>query len=304
MTNFTIIIPHYNIPHLLIRCLASIPKRDDLQIIIIDDNSPESSSYLDTYPELKQGNIELIRNNKNIGGGGCRNIGLKHATGKWLIFADADDFFNPCFNDLLNKYIDAEEDVIYFKTNSLDSDTYENSSRAGYMNKRFDLYEKNPKAGILSLRYCTLCPWGKFIKREVVIKHNISFEETPKCNDAGFAYHIGHFAKTVKTDPIALYCITTRKNSVSVVFNKNIRLAVIGVYSRYYSFLKTNNVVMDTPLFNKMEIKSQLLALRATNIEFYEEGLEVCSQNNCPVEYLPDNIDILKNRIKRLIHKT
>jgi glycosyltransferase involved in cell wall biosynthesis len=39
--NYTIIIPHKNIPHLLQRCLDSIPRRNDLQIIVVDDNSDE-----------------------------------------------------------------------------------------------------------------------------------------------------------------------------------------------------------------------------------------------------------------------
>ena len=38
-TCFSIIIPHKNIPSLLQRCLDSIPKRDDVQIIVVDDNS-------------------------------------------------------------------------------------------------------------------------------------------------------------------------------------------------------------------------------------------------------------------------
>ena len=39
--NYSIIIPHRNIPQLLQRCIDSIPSRDDLQIIIVDDNSDD-----------------------------------------------------------------------------------------------------------------------------------------------------------------------------------------------------------------------------------------------------------------------
>ena len=39
--NISIIIPHKNIPKLLERCLNSIPEREDIQIIIVDDNSDE-----------------------------------------------------------------------------------------------------------------------------------------------------------------------------------------------------------------------------------------------------------------------
>ena len=39
MINFSIIVPHKDIPFLLEDCLLSIPQRDDVQIIVVDDNS-------------------------------------------------------------------------------------------------------------------------------------------------------------------------------------------------------------------------------------------------------------------------
>ena len=39
MINFSFIIPHKNTPDLLQKCLDSIPRRDDVQIIVVDDNS-------------------------------------------------------------------------------------------------------------------------------------------------------------------------------------------------------------------------------------------------------------------------
>ncbi len=42
MFDYSIIIPHYNIPKLLLRCVKSIPERDDVQIIVVDDCSPEN----------------------------------------------------------------------------------------------------------------------------------------------------------------------------------------------------------------------------------------------------------------------
>ena len=41
--HYSIIIPHKNTPRLLERCLCSIPTWDEIQIIIIDDNSNSES---------------------------------------------------------------------------------------------------------------------------------------------------------------------------------------------------------------------------------------------------------------------
>ena len=37
--NYSIIIPHYNVPNLLLRCVRSIPVREDIQVIVVDDCS-------------------------------------------------------------------------------------------------------------------------------------------------------------------------------------------------------------------------------------------------------------------------
>ena len=39
---FSIIIPHKEIPDLLMRCLKSIPVSEDIQVIVVDDNSSEA----------------------------------------------------------------------------------------------------------------------------------------------------------------------------------------------------------------------------------------------------------------------
>ena len=43
---FCIIIPHYDIPVLLMRCLKSIPVTEDIQVIVVDDNSPAPLVFL------------------------------------------------------------------------------------------------------------------------------------------------------------------------------------------------------------------------------------------------------------------
>ena len=114
MYKFTIIIPHKNIPHLLQRCLYSIPKRDDLQVIIIDDNSDPEIVDFENFPGIGEDNIEVVFTKEDKGAGYARNIGLKFAKGEWLLFADADDFYNYCINDILDRHINSSCDIILF----------------------------------------------------------------------------------------------------------------------------------------------------------------------------------------------
>ena len=51
------------------RCLKSIPVSEDIQVIVVDDNSPDADTYLEKYPELSRPYLECIRTTK---GGGSR----------------------------------------------------------------------------------------------------------------------------------------------------------------------------------------------------------------------------------------
>ena len=63
---FSIIIPHKEIPDLLMRCLKSIPITRDIQVIVVDDNSADADTYLERYPELSRPYLEFIRTTKGM----------------------------------------------------------------------------------------------------------------------------------------------------------------------------------------------------------------------------------------------
>ena len=66
--NYSFIIPHRNVPHLLQRCIDSIPKRDDIQIIIVDDCSLDNT-FLELNNFIKRNNltnIEIYKNNQIV----------------------------------------------------------------------------------------------------------------------------------------------------------------------------------------------------------------------------------------------
>lgn len=90
---YSIIIPHKNIPDLLRRCLDSIPQRPDIQIIVVDDNSCSDKVDFAHFPGREREGVEIVYTREGLGAGYARNVGLRHAKGRWLLFADADDYF-------------------------------------------------------------------------------------------------------------------------------------------------------------------------------------------------------------------
>ena len=127
--NYTVIIPHRNTPDLLERCLKSIPERADIQVLVVDDNSDEQ--YISSVREACAGrsNAQLIETHEGLGAGYARNVALEQADSKWLLFADADDYFLSDAWQHFDRHLDDSEDVIFFCCTCCYSDTHEPGDR-------------------------------------------------------------------------------------------------------------------------------------------------------------------------------
>ena len=246
---YSIIIPHYNISDLLERLLKSIPQRDDLQVIVVDDCSNEDtlkqlSKIQSDYPKT-----EFYSTAVNNGGGRARNIGLKYAKGKYVIFADADDFFTPEFSEILSSYADNEDiDVIYFNNTSVDSETLEVSHRDNQLTTFFNLAEKSPEKGEKAFRFIFGEPWCKIIRRKLIEKNKIHFDETPIHNDTKLSYMVGFLSGKIKLDSRVGYCITSRSHSVSKDLSDEKYIIRERVFCEKMRFYKDNSIEIIDPL--------------------------------------------------------
>lgn len=213
MINYTIIIPHYNSYELLKKCVTSIPFRKDIQIIIIDDNSlqpPPTTFFWQGFGP----HVDKILLKENRTAGGARNEGIKIAKGKWVIFADADDYFEPNAFSSFDRFLNSEYDIIYFRTISRFSDTSERSDRHIYYNELLNEFSENNRRTYNRLRFHFGPPWGKMISRRLIIDNCIWFDEVRYSNDVMFSTKIGYYAKKVFADTDIVYCITVSHGSL------------------------------------------------------------------------------------------
>ena len=236
MYNYSIIIPHKNSPNLLQRCLDSIPIRGDVQIIIVDDNSNPKKVDFENFPGKNRENVEIYCTKEGKGAGYARNIGLSHALGEWLIFADADDFFTDNAFLAFDKHLKSEDDILYFKVISKDSETLEYSDRADYYNKFIDDYSNSNIDSLKFLKYRHIVPWGKLIKRSLVTKNKLIFDEVKYSNDVLFITQAGYWAgNNLGIDISHVYCITTNPGSLTR------KMDIDAIICRYESAIKVNN---------------------------------------------------------------
>lgn len=92
----SIIVPIYNVEKYLPKCIESIINQTykNLEIILVDDGSPDNCGAICDEYALKDNRIKVIHQ-KNSGVSVARNAGLAAATGKFIGFVDPDDFISP-----------------------------------------------------------------------------------------------------------------------------------------------------------------------------------------------------------------
>lgn len=239
MILFSVIIPHYNSISLLKRLLNSIPIDESIQLIVVDDQSTVNLEEIKSLIEIR-GGIFICNTTNGKGAGVCRNLGLSQAIGRWLVFADADDYFLEGAFDILGKYSYAEEDIIYFSPIS----RYENGTVA----KRHVSYEKFVKCYVempsthneMILRYKFMTPWSKMIKNQLVRKNKIFFDEIPASNDVMFSMKTAYCAKKIGASEEKIYCVTSAKNTLTTKRNEQYYWARVETFVNRYDFMRAH----------------------------------------------------------------
>lgn len=235
--NYSIIIPHYNSAESLERLLTSIPEREDIQVIIIDDCSTRNLLQFNELRNRFKGYIWLITE-KNRGAGHARNSGIKYALGRWVIFADADDYFSDRFNDILNDYIDCYLDIIFFNVNLM---FHEGSKR---QSTRFNNFRDQylTTGDIEHIKFKNTYPWGKFYKLSLIQDYKIKFSETYMANDVMFSLKADFFSDNIKIDKRVMYNYSVGDNSLCCSVNSKYLWQEFKILCLRYKFLKDNSL--------------------------------------------------------------
>lgn len=158
----SIIIPCYNCEDLLVKALDSIPDRDDVEVICINDCSTDKTlTILNGYNRIPL----IIKNTEeNIGCGGAKNIGYDVASGEWIWSIDSDDYY---LTDKANLFIDTlknnPNDLVYINCEVNNKDIWAGDKAAawGYAMRRSLLGDYRCP---IQRRGADWCLWNKLIK--------------------------------------------------------------------------------------------------------------------------------------------
>ena len=113
----SIIVPVYNVEKYLDRCINSLVNQtyNNIEIILVDDKSPDNSPELCNKWAKKDSRIKVIHKEKNEGLGFARNTGIENATGDYITFVDSDDYLaNNAVEKALEAIINTNADIAIY----------------------------------------------------------------------------------------------------------------------------------------------------------------------------------------------
>lgn len=215
----SIIVPVYGVEKYLDRCVESIISQSytNLEIILVDDGSPDTCPQLCDAWALKDNRIKVIHQ-PNGGLSAARNSGMKVATGEFIYFVDSDDSIakNLC-EKAIEVFKQYQVDIVIFDCEKIT----ENGKLLGGTEIIQNQVLPSKKA-IEELVIGNLCDyaWNKVYRAYVF--NGIWFPEKRCFEDAAVMYKVFFNANQIYTLNEKLYFYLQR--SGSIISSMNIRL--------------------------------------------------------------------------------
>ena len=191
MIKVSVIIPVYNAEKYLEKCLDSLLKQTftDMEVICVDDGSTDASLEILKRFQEKDRRIHVLTQ-ENQYAGTARNNGMKIAQGEYLLFLDADDFFEETLLEkIYSQGKKMEADIVLFGAKQYNGKTGCVSPAPWYL-KKDAVPEENPfsrktqDTDIFAIT--TPAPWTKLFRKEFIDSEGIFFQGLQNSNDVYF----------------------------------------------------------------------------------------------------------------------
>lgn len=173
MMKVSILVPVYKVENFISKCACSLFEQtyENIEYVFVDDCSPDKSiqilkEMLLHYPN-RQFQVKIVTHSVNRGLAAARNTALKHATGKYVLNVDSDDYLEHDAIRLLYEKAEKEEaDVVVF-------DSYIDC--LGKRRKLREIFVGNKVEYIKKVLQLEVTPstCSRFLKRDLYIKSEI-----------------------------------------------------------------------------------------------------------------------------------
>lgn len=209
---YSVIIPYRDTYNLLIKAVDSIPDREDIQIIIVDNNVVPLES--DAVPRKRYAHVLFLTSDPKAGAGHARNVGIDSATGRFILFLDADDYFVSDAFDHFDQYLEGESDIVFFTARSVKLSDGSMSKRHLRLDSLVKEYFRTGNEDALRFQFENPC--CKLFSAAFLRDNKIRFEEVFCSNDTMFSIMSGYKAKKIRVEDYPIYIITESSSGKSL----------------------------------------------------------------------------------------
>lgn len=207
----SVVVPIYKVERWLAQCVDSILTQTlrEIEVILVDDGSPDACPAMCDAYASRDSRVRVIHQ-ENLGAGPARNAGLAAARGKYVIFLDADDLYEP---QMLERMVARAEkyhaDVVICRADALEDGgrtrRMPNQLRTEHL-RRCGADAFCPRLEIPQHLFQFVCGWAwdKLYRRDFLLRSGLQFQALPHTNDAYFVYLSLVKAAVVSVEPATL----------------------------------------------------------------------------------------------------
>ena len=235
MERISVIVPVYKVEAYLDRCVRSIVEQTyrDLEIILVDDGSPDSCGAMCDAWAQRDSRIRVIHK-ENGGSGDARNAGLDVASGDYVAMVDSDDYVAPQMYQYLINLMVPGVDIAECEYLETTTDTAPLDMGTEETVQNFTVNEAMRHH--VSDRLFRQVIWNKLYRRQVI--GDIRFPLGKRIDDEFWTYRVIANAEKLARTSCRLYAYRQRTESVMHETFSVERLQALDAKCQRLEFLK------------------------------------------------------------------
>lgn len=246
----SIIIPVYKVEKYLEKCIQSVINQtyENLQIILVDDGSPDNCGKICDEYAKKDHRIEVIHKS-NGGLSDARNKGLEIAKGEYIGFVDSDDYIEADMYEVLYnllKQYNADVSICNFYTVSQGKIAIKNADNGINEYNRIEILKE-----ILSDRNIQSYAWNKLYKKELF--DEIKYPIGKKYEDIGTTFYLLEKCNKVVVTGKSEYYYINRQDSIVNNVTESTITDYIELIMQRYDYIEEN--IKELSSYNKDYLK-------------------------------------------------
>lgn len=245
----SIVVTCYKGGDYLPKCLESLCGQTlkNIEIVCVNDASPDNTADILKEWSEKDDRIVVLTNKENIGVSASRNRGISESQSDYIMFCDADDFYEPTMcAEMLDAIQNNNVDLAACGTNIVYHAHEEMKlSDINYYSIKYSGQTKVTDDIILNT---DLSPWNKIFKKSIITDNKIAFPE-------GLYYEDAYFCSAYLCCSKRIYFIdkqlhnyvrhesSTMSNTWSENKQKDNAIDHLHISFKLYDFLISNNLL-------------------------------------------------------------